>query len=94
MPEKFSRNRVDCSQIDDQNPTRLLQAAEPELKEIRSLGFFKGRMTEIIESSTISPKNLRKFKRARDKITTLDEMVMYFYNFILAGSGMQTKFER
>jgi hypothetical protein len=92
--EVFKRNKVDCSQVKDQNPTRLLEEAEPEIKKITTLEEFKSRMTGIIDSSSISKKNRLKYIEARDRIQTLEEMQMYFYNFILAGSAMQTRFER
>lgn len=92
--EKFKRNRVDRSKIEGRNPTYLLQEAREEMMKIESVEAFKTRMTEIIDSSQISRKNYLKYERNRDGIETLEEMQVYFFNYILAGSGLQTKFER
>ena len=90
---KYVRNRVDCSLIENRNPTRLLQAASHDLKDIEDLDLLKEKMTKIMEDSEISRKNLFKFRKARDGIDTLAEMQKYLYNFILAGSAMQTRFD-
>lgn len=92
--QKFVRNTTDCSKKLDGNPTRLLQEESERLKEISCLQTLKSEMTEIVEGSKISRRNLFKFHEARDRIHTLEEMQFYLYNFILAGSAMQTSFER
>lgn len=91
--KKFKRNKIDCSKIADNNPTRLLEQEQKRLGQITELNELKEEMTKIIESSSISYKNRMKYIQARDRINTLEKMQMYLYNYILAGSGMQTKFE-
>jgi hypothetical protein len=91
--KKFKRNKIDCSKIEDNNPTRLLEREQERLGKITELNELKEEMTKIIEISSISHKNRMKYIRARDRINSLDKMQMYLYNYILAGSGMQTKFE-
>ncbi len=91
---KFVRNVIDCSAKSDNNPTRLLQDASNQLKEISCLQTLKDEMTEIVQGSGISKKNLFKFFKARDRINSLEDMQFYLYNFILAGSAMQTSFEK
>ena len=90
---RFKRNKIDCSKIADKNPTRLLEQEQARLGQITELNELKEEMTKIIEVSSISYKNRAKYVLARDRINTLDKMQMYLYNYILAGSGMQTKFE-
>jgi hypothetical protein len=91
--KKFKRNKIDCSKIANSNPTRLLEQAQERLGKITELNELKEEMTKIIEASSISYKNRMKYIQARDRINTLEKMQMYLYNYILAGSGMQTKFE-
>lgn len=90
MAKKSRRNKVDCSKIMDSNPTRLLEEAQERLQLITELDKLKVEMSKIIESSSISTKNHRKYIQARDRIHTLDRMRIYLYNYILAGSGFQT----
>ena len=92
--KNFTRNSTDCSKKADQNPTRLLQEASHRLKEISCLQVLKEEMTSIVAGSQISRRNLAKFFEARDRIDSLEKMQFYLYNFILAGSAMQTSFEK
>ncbi len=91
---RYKRNLIDCSEIADKNPTRLLQDASHDLQKISCLETLKTKMTMIMEKSTVSRKNLLKFFHARDRINSLTEMQMYLYNYILAGSALQTRFEK
>ena len=92
MPRK--KNTFDCSEVEDKNPTRLLQESYQELMKIDDLVQLKSRTTKIVEGSSVSRKNLIKFQRDREKIGSLGEFQKYVTNYILAGSGMGTRFER
>ena len=92
--KKNSRNTFDCSEVEDKNPTRLLQESYQELMKIDDLVQLKSRTTKIVEGSSISRKNLIKFQQDREKIGSLGEFQKYVTNYILAGSGMGTRFER
>ena len=89
---KFKRNKVDCSKIKDKNPTHLLEQSQARLGLITELDELKEEITKIIEASTISYKNRMQYILARDRINKFEDMQLYLYNYILAGSGMQTKF--
>lgn len=93
MAKKFRRNTIDCSKIMNKNPTRLLEEAQERLQLITELDELKTEMNAIFKSSSISTENHRKYIQARDRIYTLEKMQMYLYNYILAGSGMQTNFD-
>ena len=90
MKRKFSRNKVDCSKVKNLNPTRLFQEEASRLNQISELEELKDQMTLIIDRSSVSLNNKNKFIKVRDKIKTLEKMQEYLYNYILAGSGMQT----
>lgn len=90
----FARNLVDCSKIQDENPTVLLERESDRLKVIPTLSELKEEMTKIIDSSSIGRRNKIRFERNRDGIETVEEMRVYLYNFILAGSALQTRFGR
>ena len=91
---KFRRNATDYSKKSDNNPTALLERESERLRKIEDVCLLKEEMTKIVEGSSISKKNLKRFYQALRRATTLEKMQTYLYNFILAGSAMQTKFER
>lgn len=92
--KKPGRNTIDYSAKEDKNPTRLLQGAYQELMEISSIEDLKTRTSRIVKESSISRENLIKFRRDCDKIESLGEFQKYVTNYILAGSGMGTRFGR
>ena len=78
----------DCSQKNDNNPTRLLQDSYQELMAITELETLKEKTFAIVESSSISKKNFYKFTSDHNKVKTLVKYQGFITNFILAGSGL------